>query len=104
MIGSGAWACAAIHIVAQNCERYDEADEFTDEVRMWVYEEEWQVNGPPRGGGAMPSEKAKGPRMSMQAAQCARLRVGAVAEAGSVPRFARFPAHYFARAPHRGAS
>ncbi|WIA14356.1 hypothetical protein OEZ85_002885 [Tetradesmus obliquus] len=42
MIGSGAWACAAMHIVAQNCLAYDEADEFVDEVRMWVYEEEFQ--------------------------------------------------------------
>jgi glycerol-3-phosphate dehydrogenase len=43
MIGSGAWACAAMHIVAQNCLAYDVADEFVDEVRMWVYEEEFQV-------------------------------------------------------------
>lgn len=42
MIGSGAWACAAMHMVAQNCTADDPADEFTDEVRMWVYEEEWQ--------------------------------------------------------------
>lgn len=43
MIGSGAWACAAMHIVAQNCLAYDEADEFVDDVRMWVYEEDYQV-------------------------------------------------------------
>jgi glycerol-3-phosphate dehydrogenase len=42
MIGSGAWACAAMHIVAQNCLAYDVADEFVDEVRMWVYEEEFE--------------------------------------------------------------
>ncbi|KAF6254612.1 HAD-like domain-containing protein [Scenedesmus sp. NREL 46B-D3] len=42
MIGSGAWACAAMHIVAQNCLAYDVADEFVDDVRMWVYEEEFQ--------------------------------------------------------------
>eukprot|EP00882_Tetradesmus_deserticola_P031018 GHRQ01035054.1.p1 GENE.GHRQ01035054.1~~GHRQ01035054.1.p1 ORF type:complete len:466 (+),score=230.35 GHRQ01035054.1:636-2033(+) len=42
MIGSGAWACAAMHVVAQNCLAYDAADEFVDEVRMWVYEEEFQ--------------------------------------------------------------
>jgi len=41
MIGSGAWACAAMHIVAQNCAAYDEADEFVDDVRMWVYEEDY---------------------------------------------------------------
>lgn len=27
MVGSGAWACAAMHIVAQNCAAFDEADE-----------------------------------------------------------------------------
>lgn len=43
MIGSGAWACAATHIVAQNCREYDPADEFVDEVGMWVYEEDHQV-------------------------------------------------------------
>lgn len=43
MIGSGAWACAAMHIVAQNCLAYDIADEFVDDVRMWVYEEDYQV-------------------------------------------------------------
>jgi methionine-rich copper-binding protein CopC len=43
MIGSGAWACAAMHIVAQNCAAYDEADEFVDDVRMWVFEEDYQV-------------------------------------------------------------
>jgi len=43
MVGSGAWACAAMHIVAQNCAAFDVADEFVDDVRMWVYEEEWEV-------------------------------------------------------------
>lgn len=47
MIGSGAWACAAMHIVAQNCLAYDEADEFVDDVKMWVYEEDYKVG---RGG------------------------------------------------------
>eukprot|EP00878_Enallax_costatus_P016906 GHUV01017747.1.p1 GENE.GHUV01017747.1~~GHUV01017747.1.p1 ORF type:complete len:484 (+),score=134.18 GHUV01017747.1:161-1612(+) len=42
MIGSGAWACAAMHIVGQNCAAYDVADEFVDDVRMWVYEEDYQ--------------------------------------------------------------
>ncbi|GBF87939.1 glycerol-3-phosphate dehydrogenase [Raphidocelis subcapitata] len=40
MVGSGAWACAAAHMVAQNCAGDDPADEFADEVRMWVYEED----------------------------------------------------------------
>jgi glycerol-3-phosphate dehydrogenase (NAD+) len=44
MVGSGAWACAALHLVAQNCEADDLADEFVDDVRMWVYEEEYQVS------------------------------------------------------------
>jgi hypothetical protein len=34
-----------MHIVAQNCAASDEADEFVDDVRMWVYEEDWEVNG-----------------------------------------------------------
>jgi hypothetical protein len=32
-----------MHIVAQNCAAFDEADEFVDDVRMWVYEEDWEV-------------------------------------------------------------
>lgn len=44
MVGSGAWACAAMHIVAQNCAAFDEADEFVDDVRMWVFEEEHEVS------------------------------------------------------------
>jgi glycerol-3-phosphate dehydrogenase (NAD+) len=43
MVGSGAWACAALRIVAANCAARDPADEFVDEVRMWVYEEEYEV-------------------------------------------------------------
>ena len=32
VVGSGAWACAATHIIAQNCAAADAADEFEDEV------------------------------------------------------------------------
>ncbi len=39
-VGSGAWACAAIRMVAQNTSVNDPADEFVDEVSMWVYEED----------------------------------------------------------------
>ncbi|GFR51762.1 hypothetical protein Agub_g14217 [Astrephomene gubernaculifera] len=57
MIGSGAWACAAVRMIAQNTVRQnppggegagaggqvpDPADEFAEEVRMWVYEENYQ--------------------------------------------------------------
>lgn len=42
MVGSGAWACAAMHIVAQNCAAADVADEFVDDVRMWVFEEDYE--------------------------------------------------------------
>ena len=45
MVGSGAWACAAVKLVAQNTLRLDPADRFVDEVRMWVHEEE--VGGRP---------------------------------------------------------
>ena len=37
MIGSGAWACAAVRLVARNAREHDR---FEDVVRMWVYEEE----------------------------------------------------------------
>lgn len=37
---TGAWACAAVRMVARNCLADDPADEFVDEVKMWVYEEE----------------------------------------------------------------
>jgi hypothetical protein len=43
VIGSGAWATAAARIVAQNTLAFDPADEFTDEVKMWVYEEDFEV-------------------------------------------------------------
>lgn len=39
MVGSGAWASAAIRMVAQNTKE-DPSDEFDESVRMWVYEEE----------------------------------------------------------------
>ncbi|KXZ53839.1 hypothetical protein GPECTOR_6g757 [Gonium pectorale] len=42
MIGSGAWACAAVRMMAQNTKVDDPADEFVDEIRMWVYEEDYQ--------------------------------------------------------------
>jgi glycerol-3-phosphate dehydrogenase (NAD+) len=42
MVGSGAWACAAIHLAAQNVLQHDR---FEDEIRMWVYEE--MINGRP---------------------------------------------------------
>ncbi|EFJ50801.1 hypothetical protein VOLCADRAFT_57957 [Volvox carteri f. nagariensis] len=42
MIGSGAWACAAVRMMAQNTLAHDPADNFTDEIKMWVYEEEYE--------------------------------------------------------------
>jgi hypothetical protein len=33
-------------MIAQNCREDDPAEQFVDEIRMWVYEEEWQVGGP----------------------------------------------------------
>lgn len=36
----GAWACAAVKLVAANTLRLDPGDKFVDEIRMWVYEEE----------------------------------------------------------------
>ncbi|KXZ53840.1 hypothetical protein GPECTOR_6g758 [Gonium pectorale] len=42
MIGSGAWACAVVRMMAQNTKVDDPADEFVDEIRMWVYEEDYQ--------------------------------------------------------------
>jgi hypothetical protein len=44
MVGSGAWACAAIHMLAQNCRDDDPAIEFVKEVKMWVYEENFEVS------------------------------------------------------------
>lgn len=44
MIGSGAWACAALSLIAQNCISTDtNISEFSRTVKMWVYEEE--ING-----------------------------------------------------------
>ncbi len=40
-VGGGAWACAAARMVAQNTMVDDPADEFVDEVKMWVHEREW---------------------------------------------------------------
>jgi len=42
MVGSGAWACAAVRLAAQNVLQHDR---FEDEIRMWVYEE--TLNGLP---------------------------------------------------------
>lgn len=39
VIGSGAWACAAARMVAQNTASTDPSNEFAEEVKMWVYEE-----------------------------------------------------------------
>jgi hypothetical protein len=55
MVGSGAWACAAMHIVAQNCAERDPADEFVDDVRMWVFEEQYEVSSGPDLRPASPS-------------------------------------------------
>ena len=48
VVGSGAWACAAARIVAQNTLQFDPADEFTDTVKMWVYDEDVGVRPRPR--------------------------------------------------------
>lgn len=40
MVGSGAWACAAVRLVAENTLARDEGDRFVDEVRMWVHDEQ----------------------------------------------------------------
>ncbi|GLC44857.1 hypothetical protein PLESTM_001654900, partial [Pleodorina starrii] len=42
IIGSGAWACSAARMMAQNTQADDPADDFMDEVKMWVYEEEYE--------------------------------------------------------------
>ena len=39
MIGSGAWASAAVKIVGENTLQDDPADNYVDEVRMWVFAE-----------------------------------------------------------------
>ena len=43
MIGSGAWACAAARMVAQNTMGAPGAV-FEDKVSMWVYEEIYEVS------------------------------------------------------------
>ena len=43
VIGSGAWACAAARMIAQNTAGGPSADEFHDTVKMWVYEEDVDV-------------------------------------------------------------
>jgi hypothetical protein len=43
MIGSGAWACAAARMIAQNTQRGQFQDQFVSEVRMWVYQESIEV-------------------------------------------------------------
>jgi glycerol-3-phosphate dehydrogenase (NAD+) len=40
VIGSGAWACAAARMVAQNTASGAPGDEFVEEVKMWVFEED----------------------------------------------------------------
>ena len=42
MVGSGAWACAAVRLAAQNTLIHDR---FCDEIKMWVYEE--SIDGTP---------------------------------------------------------
>lgn len=37
MVGSGAWACAAVRMLAQSAAQEDPADEFEDEIRMWYW-------------------------------------------------------------------
>ncbi|KAG2432760.1 hypothetical protein HYH02_012893 [Chlamydomonas schloesseri] len=38
MVGSGAWACAAARMIAQNTSQDDPEDEFDDNVSMWVHQ------------------------------------------------------------------
>lgn len=40
MIGSGAWACTAVKMIAENLADEGRRDKYDPEVRMWVYEEE----------------------------------------------------------------
>lgn len=40
MIGSGAWACAAVKLIAENTANPDNVDKYVPEVRMYTYEEE----------------------------------------------------------------
>jgi hypothetical protein len=32
-------------MLAQNCREDDPADQFADDLRMWVFEEDWEVRG-----------------------------------------------------------
>ncbi len=41
MVGSGAWACAAVRMVAQNTHE-NVSDEFENSIPMWVYEEDYE--------------------------------------------------------------
>ncbi len=45
MVGSGAFACAAMHMMSQNVNGGDPADMFTKDINMWVYEEDYEVRG-----------------------------------------------------------
>ncbi|KAL4436899.1 hypothetical protein ABPG75_004038 [Micractinium tetrahymenae] len=40
MIGSGAWACTAVKMIAENLAEEGRSDKFCRDVRMWVFEEE----------------------------------------------------------------
>lgn len=43
VVGSGAWACAATHMLAQNVkERGGPGGEFAADIAMWVYEETFE--------------------------------------------------------------
>ena len=44
MVGSGAWACAAMHVMAGNINGGDPAEMFEHEVKMWVRESEYEVS------------------------------------------------------------
>ncbi len=43
MIGSGAMACAALHMMSQNASGGDSADMFSKDIKMWVVEEDHEV-------------------------------------------------------------
>lgn len=44
MIGSGAWACAAARMVAQNVLSEATVGKFDPSVKMWVFQEEVEVS------------------------------------------------------------
>ncbi|BFZ57854.1 glycerol-3-phosphate dehydrogenase [Savitreella phatthalungensis] len=48
VIGSGNWGTAVAKIVAENCLRSDLRDRFSEEVKMWMYEEEIEHAGAKR--------------------------------------------------------